>query len=277
MEKKIETIQTIEIKKGKVDVITNKETYSLSMDDFSNFYLYPNKELTLEEVNAIKEASQYRKVKTYLQTMLSSYRLTEKILKDKVKQKYQISDQKLDSLLSSLKDSSLLDDKQFALDYIADKKNKYYGKNYIIYQLKNKGIDEDILYSDEIQSLLDEEIDITPYISSLNNKKKNMLIEKRKEYVFTILYQRGFSSSYIKNQLEKYYKSQDEKENKEENNKSRTSLLNIDGVKCYNSISRRKTTAQKKKELFYQHLHKKGFNKEEINEFLERMGYKFYD
>ena len=69
---------------------------------------------------------------------------TEKQLRDKLTGDGKYSEEVIETLVAYLKEYHYIDDRQYAVDYINGRKNSK-GIRALLYELKNKGVGEDIL------------------------------------------------------------------------------------------------------------------------------------
>lgn len=197
-------IDSISIKKNKVICVIDSKEYSISLDTFSNSYLYPNKEITKEELSTFILDNKLIKSKNYVKDLLSKSRYTYSDIKKKLIQKYKLDEKEIKSIIKPYLEEGIIDDYQYALDYIQSKNNKCYGKNYFIRKLKLKGIDSSILDKSEIKSALDYNNQfISTYIPLLLNKVKNKPSKAKKVFIKNNLLNRGFDSSLINYEIDK--------------------------------------------------------------------------
>ena len=121
---------------------------------------------------------------------------TEKQLKDKLISDGKYSEEVIDTVILFLKEYRYLDDRQYSVDYINGRKNTK-GLKALLYELKNKGVSDDIL------SELKEEysdMDTSDAIKKLISKKgidPSTKDKKEKEKLFRFLISRGFTYSDI--------------------------------------------------------------------------------
>jgi regulatory protein len=108
---------------------------------------------------------------------------------------YDLSDIEKEKLIHELVSSNFIDDKRFAFSFVSGKfKIKNWGKTKIIYQLKQKKVNLDLIY----QAI--DEIDESEYRDTINKlilKKKKEITKNLTEYelkskVFNYLSSKGF-------------------------------------------------------------------------------------
>lgn len=127
----------------------------------------------------------------YALSLIAKRRYTSKELEDKLKTKG------LDAelIIRRLKELNYINDFEYAVDYKNKKQKEGYGKYKILFQLRNKGIDETILDNLEFENDRVEEV----FLKKLDKIKGN-----KKQKIYTFLINRGFDSNEIKNLIYKY-------------------------------------------------------------------------
>lgn len=192
----------------------NKNRVNLYLDD--EFFCG----LSLETVmrNHLKEGQQvseqnieYLKNETEKQVALE--KATGYIAKCQ-KTKKQISDYLLkkgfeadiiDYVLEKLGEYHFVDDELFAKNYVKSK-SKNCGKKKIEYELKHKGVDEQII-NDSIENYSEDEKTVVPVLEKyLKNKPLDL---KTKQKAFRYLMSHGYSSDVASAAISRKYKSQD--------------------------------------------------------------------
>lgn len=98
-------------------------------------------------------------------------------------------------IIDRLKELNYINDLEYAIDYKNKKENEGYGKYKILFQLKSKGISEDILSSLHFSDENLEEIFLRKLPKIKDNKKQKM---------YAYLVNRGFESEKIKSLIYKY-------------------------------------------------------------------------
>ncbi len=262
MKKKYIVEEVCQKKTGVLLSIQGKE-YFLNFDDYLEGLFYPGKELSLEEMESLRKNSRQKKAKDYLLLLLSQRRYTQAELEAKLEKKYFLTKKEAMELLSPYIESHLIDDEAYMKDYLEAKIEQGYGTDYILSQLRKKGISENLLSSIPKENPDQEEI-LFSLVEKMNRSKSSMILEKKKESIFSTLLRRGFSSAQAKKAIEAFYSSLDE-EAKEEERKKRKVLLKREAEKCYNSLCAKKDNTQaKKKDAFIRKLLQKGFHYDEI-------------
>ena len=268
-------IESIQERKQGILITINSKEYLLNTNQFTDHFLYPGKELSIEEFHQLSLESKEKKTNDYLTRLLSSGRYTCHELVMKLQTKYALSTKEAMALLSPYLENGIIDDFSYARDYIEAKLEQGYGKNYILDRLKKKGISKDILEKEEIHSFFDDSpFDMEGMIAKMDRTKKDKTIEQRKELLLGALLRRGFSSHESKEAVEAYFSSfnEEEKQKEEEN---RRILIKREFLKCYNALLTNGTVPRKKRDTIIRKLLLKGFRYDEIiNEMKE---YEFHD
>jgi len=123
--------------------------------------------------------------------LIAKKRYTCKELKEKLEKK----GFNAEPIIERLKELNYINDEEYARDYAIKKQNEGYGKYKIIYQLKSKGISDDIISNLQFSSEKLEEV----FLKYLKKIKKN-----KKQKIYAFLINRGFDSEEVKNLLYKY-------------------------------------------------------------------------
>lgn len=145
----------------------------------------------LFDIDAEFEAAKKRAFRVLERMPRTSKQLEDKLLKD---EKY--SEEKIKLVIEYMKSYRYIDDRQYAYDYINGRKNSK-GIKVLLYELKNKGIPEDIL--EEMKEEFSD-YDSSEAIKKLIIKKgidPNSEDRKQREKLYRFLLSRGFNYSEI--------------------------------------------------------------------------------
>lgn len=272
------TIVDISPEKNGVTIVFPSEKFILSLSDYSDGFYYPGKALTKEEFQRLKSCSKEKNAKDYIALLLQRHRYTIQEAKEKIRHRFSaFSEEKINSLLLPYQEAGVLNDFSYAEDFATLKSEGGYGKNYIVAELKKRGVSESILREKTITSQFEKSAAVLP---SLIEKKDHLLrqstVEKRKEVIQAFLIRRGYPLSAAREAIHLYYLKRGNAE-KEEDQNLRSVLLKKEAQKCYNAIVRKTIDSHKKKALFFQRMKMKGFRYDEIESIAEREGYSFHD
>lgn len=180
-------IEKVKFNKKSIDIyFDDQDVLKISEATFTHFYLYQDKELSLEEINEISEYESLNKGKQYVLNLLSKGSYTEKDLLERLMNKKNMSYKDSLEIISYLKEHRLIDDQRYLLDYVESLNFKNYGKNKIIDKcflqgFKKEMIDQ-IVFDDE-EEKQKAEVLLRKYIG---NKKYNFNKLKEKAYAFLI-------------------------------------------------------------------------------------------
>lgn len=243
-------------------------SYLISKEDYLDGYYYPRKSLTASEKKTLEFKAKNKKASDYLIRILSSSRYSVFQVSEKLKAKFALSEKDISSLLSPYIENHILDDEKYAEEYLSMKLEQGFGRRALISALKEKGISDDILEKEEIQSLLLED---KSYIEETairyDKKKKNCTIEKRKSSLRDHLLRRGYPLELIVPILEALFSNLSEEE-KQHDYEIQTKELKEKGRKCYNAIARKDISDKDKRSQWIQKLLSYGFRYADIQELL---------
>lgn len=187
-------------------------SYSLSVPEevYFKHNLYEKPEISDEELEVIKKASSFSMAKTKALTYLSFKARTSKEVENKLI-KDGFSANIVAKVIKELIVDGYINDSIYVRRYINDRiKLKPKSKNMLVYELKNKGIDETV-----ILEVLDElKIDNMAIASNLLLKKFNdfnISDIKIKRKIYSFLRYRGFNDSEIRDVLKQIIDNSAEK------------------------------------------------------------------
>ncbi len=248
-------VAKIERKKSLYLIHIDNEVVSLNETFFLDEHLYVSKLLKDEDIKRLKHLSELSLPYDYACYLLSRNLYSAFTLKEKIKTKYPLF-KDTDELISILKASSLIDDKEYALNYKEAKEAALIGPNKIKNDLLYiKRIDSDIVSSLTFSSEEEAIKELLPTLerrySSCSNKAKQRKIE-------AALLNRGFSKD-LSHRYSKTVK-EDEKEEK--------ALLKKDYDKAKRIHSRKYAGYELKKRIIRSLLYK-GYKMNDIEELFE--------
>lgn len=186
------TVESVKAKKNGVHVVlSNGEKLTLSVDSFTEFHLYMGKELQDEELASIMEfANQDKAYDTALRYLgrdaYSSMELQRKLLAKDFEYR------QVRSVIDRLEDSGLLNDEQFAHTFAEDVAGlRLIGRNRILYELREKGIGEDVLKTLSFPSEVELE-KACAYATSLDKRYYRTPRARKSFKIHSALLTRGF-------------------------------------------------------------------------------------
>jgi len=140
--------------------------------------------------------SDYESAKKRAYRILERMPRTEKQLREKLIADNKYTLETIENVIKSLKEYRYIDDRQYSLDYV-NARLCTKGLKVLLYELRNKGIDEGLL--EEIKETFSD-FDPSDCIRKLIIKKKidpNTSDRKEKERLYRFLLSKGFSYSDI--------------------------------------------------------------------------------
>lgn len=239
-------------KKKQYEVCFGLEKVLLSEDRFTDYYLYVGKSLSAFEFRQLERESREEKLYQYalklsLGNSRSSFEIWEKI-KAKAKE-----DENPKEIFARLKKNGFLDDRSYAEDYAERKSAEGYGRERILYELReNKHVDSAILAD---LSFPNEEEKATQCAASLEKRFARCPLAKKKEKAYQALLRRGFSPSLARKACANYH----------EDHEAAKQNFERDFVTLYQRYARQYQKGELKKHLF-DGLYRKGYKMEMIEE-----------
>lgn len=183
--------EIVKDKKGISLVLENGERLLLDADIFSDFFLYPGKELEEEELRKIRKEIVLSEYCRYAESLLrkrsySSYQIAEKLRYGK-----KLSEDQAEAVIAHLKKTHLLDDRRYAEDLLFSLENKGYGYLRIVKEGKKAGISFENFDYDEEKELKKAE----SLLPGLQKKFALSSAHKIKESILRSLLGYGFYES----------------------------------------------------------------------------------
>ncbi len=152
-----------------------------------------------------------QKAKEFCYLLLKARDRSEKEILQRLSAK-KFSTETIEHAIQDLKTSGLVNDRQFARNWIQTRLSKSYGLKRINFELREKGI-SDGLASEELSQLLTaypQEDVVLSLIKERARRYRKLDVSKRKQRLFAYLIARGFSSNIINQEIKKFFKSDDE-------------------------------------------------------------------
>ncbi len=240
-------------------IIDNGEVLTIDPKTKEEFFLYVGKELTAQDIRAIKQFENILKPYQYTLRLLTRGAYTTKMIKDKLVLR-KVDDDVIYSVLEKLKTLGLVNDAEYAkerINFLINTKNA--AKRAIINDLRKKGISDEVT-----QRLLAEypafEIEhIEKLVPKLLKRYQKLSLYKAKEKLMTKLYTDGFTRDNISSALHDFDYS--EYINEDENLENDFNKL----------LNRRLKAGEDKRDMVYNKLTKAGYPKAKIRIIIERL------
>lgn len=177
--------------------IDNAYSFSVSEEDYLKFSLYDKKEISSDELNKLKQSSNFTMAKTKALVYLSykirtSKEIQEKLLKEGFNQNA------IEQVIKELSSQGYINDMLYVRKFIYDR-NKLNPKSMrmLTFELKNKGIDDDLI-AQGLNELKLDNILIARGLILKKYKDNDLCDPKVKRKIFLFLKYRGFNDSEIK-------------------------------------------------------------------------------
>lgn len=243
-----EKIKFIKTLKHKVQIEFDNLSLELTMDVFSNHYLYIGKIVSFDELKEIQYEISLSKMLSYARNITAKNYYTQKEITNKLILKNTPS-KDITFIVNKLKEESLIDDVRYASLYVEMANKKNLSKKIIIRKLINKGIDPRIIENIDFNN--DDELSrCLTQMKKLNKKYSNLSNAGKEEKIKQKLFISGFDSDTINNAFNNYEKHDYLKES--------FNCLN-EGKKLCLKLNRMSLSEKDKRDKFISSLYKKGY------------------
>lgn len=186
-------IKRIRVCKEKVVIyFFDKSKTEISYDTYASFHLFPNRELSKEELQEIENLNNISVLLNKALNFLKKSVMTEQQVRDKLYLKTK-DRKKIEQVIKSLKNYDLINDKAFIEDFLIYAEEKKMGQYKIVRELIKRGINEEsarkIVFkqSDELQKAVG-------LLPTLEKRYATKSFNEKKQKIFTYLLTHGFSS-----------------------------------------------------------------------------------
>ncbi|MGE0267232.1 MAG: regulatory protein RecX [Candidatus Omnitrophota bacterium] len=145
------------------------------------------------------------KAKEYVFRLLNFRLRSEHEIREKLLQK-NFSPEDIDRTIKYFKEFDLINDRQFAKKWISSRQSKPYGQNRIRFELKQKGIKEDVIEEELFHGFLNfsEETLVCQLVEKQSVKYRGIDPVKRKKRMYDFLIRRGYNNHVIMKVLNRY-------------------------------------------------------------------------
>ena len=253
------TISIKEVKSHKSYVDVSLSTGHVRISTKFDKLFLPGEVLTEELEEKLTHANDYYKAESYLSHFLPKNRMTVKACMKR---------------LSRYVKAGYLDDQAYCEDYILEKRDAGYGPNRILFDLRRKGVPEEIIKDSQMQELLHDDFVPQHLLMRLYRRFQEKTTDYKKEKMVALLLARGHERNLAIKAVTDFLEKNKEDSSKEE--EKRLLLLGEEAEKCYNRLLlRKKTTPQKQTEAFHRSLLSLGFTFEEIRRIEKEKDYTF--
>lgn len=201
---KITKLEVQKKNKNRVNLYLDEEFYcGLSLEAVVKYNLKVGQEIEEQKLEFLQTDSEREIAQNKAISYISKYQKTEKELKDYLIKKG-FDEEIVLEVIKKLKEYSFVDDDIYAKNFIKSKSKKS-GKRKLSFELKKRGIDENLI-NENIKEYVDDSETILPLCEKyLKNKPRDY---KTKQKAYRFLSSRGFVSEDIIRALNKYFKEE---------------------------------------------------------------------
>lgn len=255
-------IKTIKVYKDHVTLsFLKREKLQISKEAYLSSYLYEGKALSQKEIDKLLEITAVSKLLNYGISLLNKRRYSERKMYDKLKAK-EDNKSSIMSVINTLKDKGLLNDKEYMQDLIVWDDERKLGKNKIIKHLKDQGIPSSLVEKAHFNNL-NELKKAKSLLPKLDKKYTRYAYEQKKKHIYSALVSQGYDMDVAREVMGHTKKDQPKKEKEKLKND-------------YLKIKRRYENKYEGYELrkrIYAALANKGYRNNEIKTVLEDIDY----
>lgn len=201
---KITKLEVQKKNKNRVNLYLDEEFYcGLSLEAVVKYNLKVGQEIEEQKLEFLQTDSEREIAQNKAISYISKYQKTEKELKDYLIKKG-FDEEIVLEVIKKLKEYSFVDDDIYAKNFIKSKSKKS-GKRKLSFELKKRGIDENLI-NENLEEYADDSETILPLCEKyLKNKPRDY---KTKQKAYRFLSSRGFVSEDIISALNKYFKEE---------------------------------------------------------------------
>lgn len=201
---KITKLEVQKKNKNRVNLYLDEEFLcGLSLEAVVKYNLKVGQEIEKQKLEFLQTDSEKEIAQNKAISYISKYQKTEKELKDYLIKKG-FDEEIVLEVIKKLKEYSFVDDDIYAKNFIKSKSKKS-GKRKLSFELKKRGIDENLI-NENIEEYADDSESILPLCEKyLKNKPRDY---KTKQKTYRFLSSRGFVSEDIISALNKYFKEE---------------------------------------------------------------------
>lgn len=187
------------LRRNKIKVVFDEDSYVMNQKLMADYYLYPGKEMSKEEVASMVHKGQYfdaydKAINYIAYQPRTSFEVRNRMLREEYDKSV------INNVIGALVEEKYINDEQYVLDYYESYRKKY-GVFRIVSNLKGKGINES-----EIESVQMEDDEEVAYDLLLKKYGKDIdeIGFEMKGKISKYLSQRGFAFDTIKKVVNRY-------------------------------------------------------------------------
>lgn len=262
---KISKIQAAKKTKARYHIYFDREgkseySFSVSEDILVQEDLFKGKELTKEDIEALRQSDEldkaYQKALNYL-----SYRMrSEKELFDYLKEQ-EVPEEEAAEMIEKMRRLDFVDDQRFSDAFVRTKRDQSKkGPNIIRQELKQKGVSENIMNKSLEQYTPEEQLDLAIELAEKKQRSYKKESSRQKEQkLIQFLIQKGFSHSVAAEALKEADIENDEEEQQE--------AISGWGEKAWRKFE--SEAPHKRRQKIKQALYRRGFPGDLIDQWIE--------
>jgi|GEM_PF-7022400 len=206
---KINKIEQIEEIKGKIRIHINNGSITVPLSATNDIYIYPGKELTIDEYTALLGHEELGIYLKYIERISARFRYTQYEICRKLRTKFpSILDISIRNICTILLEGGIIDDMDYARTFVSEKALNGLPRRRIDYALREKGITEyDSSYLENDVEYINMQVKrateiILKKIRS-NRREVNMreIKQKAKEKLYNIGYQSNIINKVLKESI----------------------------------------------------------------------------
>lgn len=234
-----------------------RDKLDIPLEIFTSHYLYKGKILLDKEIDEILEEVRVHDLYKYARNLLLARSYSEYKIREKLYLK-EASKEDVDIIIDKLMKAKLINDEEYAKEYVEYAKNQRHGKNKIILKLKDKGI-----FSNNISSLKFDDEDeydrAKSWLKDLERRYERYPYKAKKDHIIRFLISQGYDMDIAIKVSNLVKPSEDKKE---------IEKLKKDYLKLYEQYKRRYEGYELSDHL-YNALRRKGYRSGDIKKIME--------
>ena len=187
------------LRRNKIKVVFDEDSYVMNQKLMADYYLYPGKEMSKEEVASMVHKGQYfdaydKAINYIAYQPRTSFEVRNRMLREEYDKSV------INNVIGALVEEKYINDEQYVLDYYESYRKKY-GVFRIVSNLKGKGINESEIASVQMED--DEEVAYDLLLKK-HGKDIDEIGFEMKGKISKYLSQRGFAFDTIKKVVNRY-------------------------------------------------------------------------
>lgn len=247
-----------------VNRLNDEKQVSLAVDDYYSRGYRKDSLISINQLNELIDNEISVLAYKYALKKLSNKDYSSKKLKEVIFNKFEISNDEVDSIINKLINNNFLNDENYTISRISILKESLLSKRAILNKLLKEGISKELFEKYYFEDKDEELIKLKKKALKYQNSIKNKSIYAKKQMILTKLVNDGFSiddSKKIVNELDFAKETLIEGD-----------LLKNEAVKAYNKYSKKYSNTDLRNHI-YHYLISKGFNENSVYTIINEMEY----